>query len=402
VSDAAVQFLHGFAQALSTLALYPDGHTSRERAVDLVYERLGELLTEQKRPTFSFLGGDEVVYNDLPLREMRQWDWSRRLAEIGVQRLQFDSTVLREELEEFLDLVLARLALKAADSSEARQLRPSGIRYGLVGVDGADQMAATDTATATIRFTLEDEADAIRWIHGEMLDGRSLPLLEAEAVVRGLSVAMHGDRQIMVPLLRLREFDEYTTTHSMNVCVLTMALAEWLGMGAQDVRAFGVAGLLHDLGKVKVPKDVLLKPGKLTAEERLIMNSHPTEGAKLILMAEPELDTAAVVAYEHHIMINGGGYPKFTYPRNCHQGSRLVHVCDVYDALRTNRPYRDAWPAAKILAYVEERSGVEFDGEIAHAFTRMIRDWEPGVTEVTSTTETIPEAPAPAASSAGA
>ncbi len=403
MSDTAVQFLHGFAQALSTLALYPEGHTSRERAVDLVFERLQELLTEHNRPTFAFLGGDEVVYNDLPLREMRQWDWSRRLADIGVQRLQFDGTVLRDELEEFLDLVLARLALKAADSTEARQLRPSGIRYGLVGVDGADQLAMNQggAAMATIRFTLEDEADAVRWIHGEMLDGKTLPLLEAEAVVRGLSVAMHGDRQVMVPLLRLREFDEYTTTHSMNVCVLTMALAEWLGMGAQDVRAFGVAGLLHDLGKVKVPKDILLKPGKLSAEERLIMNSHPTEGAKLILVAEPELDTAAVVAYEHHIMINGGGYPKFTYPRRCHQGSRLVHVCDVYDALRTNRPYRDAWPAAKILAYVEERSGVEFDGEIAHAFTRMIRDWEPGVTEMTSETDAIPEAAAPAASTAG-
>jgi len=402
MSGAAVQFLHGLAQALSTLALYPEGHTSRERALDLVFTRLNDLLTENEHPTYSFLGGDEVVYNDLPLREMQNWDWSRRLAEIGVQRLQFDRTVQREELEEFLDMVLARLALKAADSSEARQMRPSGIRYGLVGVDGSDTELEMDAAsTATIRFTLEDEAEAIRWIHSEMLDGHSLPLLEAETVVRGLSVAMHGDRQIMVPLLRLREFDEYTTTHSMNVCVLAMALAEWLGMGAQDVRAFGVAGLLHDLGKVKIPKEVLLKPGKLTAEERLIMNSHPVEGAKLILAAQPELDTAAVVAYEHHIMINGGGYPKFTYPRNCHQSSRLVHVCDVYDALRTNRPYRDAWPAGKILAYIEERSGVEFDGEIAHAFTRMIRDWEPGVVEMNSETEPVVEAPAPAAAPSG-
>ena len=114
------------------------------------------------------------------------------------------------------------------------------------------------------------------------------------------------------------------------------------------------------------------------------MNSHPAEGAKLILVSQPELDLAAVVAYEHHIMINGGGYPRFTYDRVCHQGSRVVHVCDVYDALRTNRPYRDAWASEKILAYIEERSGVEFDGEIAHAFTRMIREWEPGMVEVAS------------------
>jgi putative nucleotidyltransferase with HDIG domain len=334
---------------------------------------------------------------------MRAWDWSRRLAEVGIQRLQFDRTVQRYELEEFLDMVLARLMVSEIDTSEARQTRPTGIRYGVVGVDGALDLA--DTATATIRFTLEDEAETIRWIHGEMLEGRALPLLEAEAVVRGLSVAMHGDRQIMLPLLRLKDFDQYTTTHSMNVAVLVMALAEWVGMGAGDVRAFGVAGLLHDLGKVKVPKEILNKAGRLTLDERQLMNSHPAEGAKLILMAEPELDLAAVVAYEHHIMINGGGYPRFTYERACHQASRFVHVCDVYDALRTNRPYRDAWPSDKILAYVEERSGVEFDGQIGHAFTKMITEWESGLSEVTEETAALTELPAdapPPAEPAGA
>lgn len=394
--SAAPQFLHGLAQALSTLALYPEGHTSRERALDTAYARLQDLLAEHRRPVFSFLGGDEVVYNDLPLREMRTWDWSRRLAEVGIQRLQFDETVGRDELEEFLDMVLARLTLTQIDTAEARQTRATGIRYGLVGIDGQEQLGGDDPATATIRFSLEDEAEAIRWIHGEMLDGHTLPLLEAEAVVRSLSVAMHGEQQMLVPLLRLREFDEYTTTHSMNVSVLTMALAEWVGMGPGDVRAFGVAGLLHDLGKVKIPKDILNKSGRLSPEERLVMNSHPAEGAKLILGAEPDLDLAAVVAYEHHIMINGGGYPRFSYDRACHQASRLVHVCDVYDALRTNRPYRDAWPSDKILAYIEERSGVEFDGEMAHAFTRMIREWEPGLTEMQSASDPLPEAAASA------
>lgn len=396
--SAPVQFLHAMAQALSTLALYPEGHASRERALDGMFQRLRDLLDAVPHPTFSFLGGDEVVFNDLPLREMRTWDWSRRLAEVGIQRLQFDPSVRRDELEEFLDMVLARLSLTDAslDTSEARQTRPAGIRYGLIGVDG-ERNQQDLPEMATIRFSLEDEAEAVRWIHGQLTDGKGLPLLEAEAVVRALSVAMHGDQQIILPLLRLKEFDQYTTTHSMNVSVLTMALAEYLGMGARDVRAFGVAGLMHDLGKVKVPKDILNKSGRLSPEERLVMNSHPAEGAKLILASQPELDLAAVVAYEHHIMINGGGYPRFTYDRTCHQASRLVHVCDVYDALRTNRPYRDAWPAGKILAYIEERSGVEFDGEIAHAFTRMVREWESGIAEVTSESDDVPEGEAAAA-----
>lgn len=374
MSDASA-FLHAFAQAMSALSLYPEGHSSREKALDTVMQALFDLLSRDREPVFSFLG-DEVVYLNNPLREFRDWDWSYRLAGIGIQRLEFDDTVTRDELEEFLDETLARLSMQAIDTSLARPTRPSGIRWGSVGLDG--QRAKMDEILeASISFNLGEEAEAIRWMHEEVSSGRDVPLSEAEAVVRALSVAMHGDQKLILPLLKLKRFDEYTTTHSMNVSVLTMGLAEWLGLGAQDVRAFGIAGLMHDLGKVTIPLDVLNKAGKLDETERAIMNAHPVEGARLILRTERDLDLAAVVAYEHHIMLNGGGYPTMKYRRECHDASKLVHVCDVYDALRTKRPYRDAWPADKVLAYLEERSGMEFDGEIAHAFTKMMHTWEP-------------------------
>jgi putative two-component system response regulator len=121
---------------------------------------------------------------------------------------------------------------------------------------------------------------------------------------------------------------------------------------------------------------VLNKAGKLTGEERAIMNRHPAEGARIIIATEKDLDLAAVVAYEHHIMLNGGGYPAFLYARDCHQASKLVHVCDVYDALRTTRPYREAWPSEKILSYMDERAGSEFDADVARQFVGMIRERE--------------------------
>jgi putative nucleotidyltransferase with HDIG domain len=378
----AVAFLNALAQGLSTLGLYPPGHTSRERALDLVYERLLDLLNEDERPEFSFLG-DEVVYGNIPLTEMRAWEWSQRLADAGIQRLQFDRTATREELEDFLGETLARLTLQFIDSSEARQMRPSGIRFGVLGIRGADELKQDEIATAALSYSLREEADTIRWMHQEVSQDKGLPLAEAETVVRALTVAMHGDQQMMMPLLKLRHFDEYTTTHSLNVCVLTMALAEWLGLGARDVRAFGIAGLLHDIGKVRVPSEVLNWKGKWGDRERDIMRRHPADGARIIITSSSDLDLAAVVAYEHHIMINGGGYPSFRYTRDCHRASKLVHVCDVYDALRSNRPYRDAWPAQKVLAYLEERSGLEFDGEVSHAFTQMIREWEPQAAHLT-------------------
>jgi putative nucleotidyltransferase with HDIG domain len=379
--SVAGEFLNAFAQAISALALYPEGHTSRERALDHVYQKLTDLLAEDPTPRYSFLA-DEVIYGKSPLREMRGWEWSGRLSRVGIQRLEFDRSTTREDIEVFLEDTRTLLGGLGLNTAEARQMRPSGIRWGEIGIRGEEGIAAP-VETATITLTLGEEADTVRWLHQEVSSGGGLPMLEVESVVRALSVAMHGDQQMLLPLLKIRQFDEYTTTHSLNVSVLTMALAEWLGFGAQDVRAFGVSGLLHDLGKVKIPLEILNKAGKLTDEERAIMNEHPTEGARIIIATQPDLDMAAVVAYEHHIMLNGGGYPSLKYPRECHRASKLVHVCDVYDALRTNRPYRDAWPSEKVLAYLEERSGVEFDGYVAHAFTNMMRDREQRVAVLT-------------------
>lgn len=377
MSDPA-RFLTSFAQALAAMTLYRDGHPARARAVDAAYQELHDLQADTARPLFTFLG-DEVVYGRLPLRELKEWDWGRRLAEAGIQRLEFEDQVSRDDFEGFLDEVLARVNLSMIDTSETRQMRRTSIRFGAVGLRGETELAPEPLPTATISFSLGEEADTLRWMQREVQSGGAVPLVEAEAVVRSLAVAMHGGRQIVLPLLQLKEFDQYTTTHSLNVAVLSMALAEFQGLGARDVRAFGIAGLLHDVGKTKIPIEVLTKPGKLTDDERALMNAHPAAGARLLLEAEDDLDLAIVVAYEHHIMINGGGYPSLAYPRSCHHASKLVHVCDVYDALRTRRPYREAWEFDKVLAYLTERAGLEFDAELAGAFTRMMRQWEPQV-----------------------
>jgi putative nucleotidyltransferase with HDIG domain len=378
VSDP-IKFLTTFAQALSTMALYADGHPARERVVDRSYEALRELQKDDPRPQFSFLG-EEVVYGRIALRELRDWEWASRLAEAEVQRLEFEPDVTRQDYEDFLDQVLARITLSVLDTTEARFLKPTAIKFGAIGVRGESreiqEALLAPVTTATIAYALQEEAEAIRWMHAEVTRKAEIPLLEAEAVVRSLTVAMHGDQQMLLPLLQLRQFDEYTTTHCLNVSVLTMALAEHLGLSSDDVRTFGVAGLLHDLGKTRVPVEILNKPGKLTDEERRVMQMHTVEGAKIIIASDDELSLAAAVAYEHHIMINGQGYPTCHYHRDCHKASKLVHVCDVFDALRTNRPYRAAWELDRVLGYIEERSAMEFDPEIVKVFVPMMRALE--------------------------
>jgi len=375
VSDPT-RFLNGFVHAVSVMTLYPDGHPMRERAVDEAYGDLDELMAAGPLPSFTFLD-DEVVYGQAALRDLQGWDWGARLAEVGIQRLEFERRISRDDFTGLLDEVLGRFMATELETAGRRQMRSFGVRIGAVDVADTAEEDAEPLLEATLSLHLGEEAETFRWLHTHVQAGGEVPLREAEAVVRSLSVAMHGDQRMVLPLLQLKTFDQYTTTHSLNVAVLAMALAEAVGCGPRDVRAIGVAGLLHDIGKVRIPLEVLTKPGKLSDEERRLMNQHPVDGARLILQSDDDVGVAATVAYEHHIRLDGGGYPALHYRRDCAVASRLVHVCDVFDALSTRRPYRDAWPAEKTLAYLDERAGSEFDPSLVRAFGATYRGGTP-------------------------
>jgi len=384
VTDAA-RYLTSLAQALAKMSLYANGHPARGRAADASFELLRALQCDDPRPTFSFLGR-EVIHHQRSLRELSDWDWAERLSSCGVQRLEFDGTVGKEEYHEFLENVLSRISLQSTGNlitALEPPGRPTPIRFGAIGVrhvapdgDDVDYRSSRDEQVGREVLDVTEEAEAILWVHGEVLQQRVLPIGEAELVVGSLSAAMHSDRSLLLPLLTLKDFDQYTTTHSLNVAVLAMGLAEYLGLSGREARAYGLAGLLHDLGKIRVPTEILRKPGALTEEERAILQRHPVDGAELILSGNAKHDLCAVVAFEHHIMIDGGGYPNRRNRRDCHHASVLVHVCDVFDALRTHRPYRVAWETQSILAYIDRRIGTEFRPDVARAFLRMVDDWQ--------------------------
>jgi putative nucleotidyltransferase with HDIG domain len=394
--NEAIQFLSALAQAVSAMSLYTEGHPARDRALDLTFDRLQALQAVKPTAVFTFLG-DEIVLDQRPLRELKSWAWGSRFSNGGIQRVELTGRVERPDLELFLEDVYQRLTGTPVNTAEARPTRPTNIRFGTLGLLGesGSGTGADEIVTAPLGFTLAEEVQAVDWLHDELRDNKQLHLLEAESIVRSLSVAMHGDQAFVIPLLKLKRYDQYTTTHAMNVSVLAMALAEHIGLSPSEVRAFGISGLLHDLGKVVIPEEILNKPGKLTHEERAIMNRHPADGARLILETESQLDLAATVAYEHHIRLNGAGYPTLAYPRRCHQASDMVHVCDVFDALRTNRPYREAWGTDRVLAYVEEGAGSEFDPDLARAFVQMIRTWESKVLYLAREDEPVTPAAAP-------
>lgn len=375
--ELAAGFLKALAKQLSAVSLYQPRHPERERSLDAAYGKLRELLQMASSARFSFLEGD-VVFGDSPIPALRQWEWAVRLGEVGCERLEIDAGAARAELEDLLEEVSARLALGDRQPSRHAYGADSRVRFGPIAVAGEE--SSRKVWSGEVPLNLKEELEVADWLHTKIAEEGRVPAAEATALVQLLAAVMHSGQDIVLPLVQLKEFDQYSATHSINVSVLSMGLGESLSLASPDVQAIGEAAALHDVGKTLISTDILNKPGKLTDEERRLMELHPVEGARILLKEGRKYEISAIVALEHHIGWKGtGGYPVFHYPRQPHGLSRLVQVCDVYDALRTRRPYREAWPVARTLSHLQSRAGELLDPEYVDAFLSMIQLWEPSL-----------------------
>jgi putative nucleotidyltransferase with HDIG domain len=376
--NAVIHFLTVLGQALATMSLYGDEHPMRHTVLARTHASLLTMLDEHGTLKLSLVDG-EIVLGTRVLTELRGWEWSTRLAAVGIQRIEIDAMQPPNgiDLQNFLAALRVRLVMlgKMAPSWSCQGIRIGALTVATGDVDVEESMASVVESLALSSMHLEEETTAVGYVHEEVAAGRDVPMAEVEAIVHGLAVTIHREQHIVLPLLDLKTFDQYTTTHSCNVSMLSIGLSEALGLSAAQVRAVGTAALLHDIGKVKVPLEVLTKPGKLSEEEFAFMKAHPVEGAKILIQRGQGNALASTVAYEHHIWFNGqGGYPAIDYKRDAHFASRIVHVCDIYDALCSKRPYRDPWGHARALDLLRGLQGTELDPDVFPAFERMVQN----------------------------
>jgi HD-GYP domain-containing protein (c-di-GMP phosphodiesterase class II) len=219
-----------------------------------------------------------------------------------------------------------------------------------------------------------EEVDAFLWVLEQVRAGQPLPVVDAEAVTHAVYLELHAKGKPVVRLLPLRDMNEYGAIHGLNVAQLAMAVAARLSFGREEVLAVGLAGLLADVGMVRVPVELMSKSDQLDAAERELIRAHPAAGARIIVEADSSLALPAVVAFEHHLRFDGGGYPTLTYKRMPHRVSRLVQVCDTFHALSSPRPYREPWPNEVIYSFLQQRAGSDFDPEMVTTVISATRE----------------------------
>ena len=201
--------------------------------------------------------------------------------------------------------------------------------------------------------------------------GRALDAESCMPLVDDISSSVMRNPGALVSLARLKTQDDYSYMHSVAVCALMVSLARQLGMDDESCRSVGLAGLLHDMGKAVMPIEVLNKPGRLTDAEFAIMRTHPERGHALLLEGNAVGADALEVCLHHHERFDGSGYPHRLAGDAISQVARMGAVCDVYDAITSNRPYKSGWDPAESVARMASWKG-HFDEAIFSAFVRSI------------------------------
>ncbi len=202
--------------------------------------------------------------------------------------------------------------------------------------------------------------------------GKAVDTGEAQQLVEEITDSVSRNPGALISLARLKTADDYTYMHSVAVCAMMVALSKQLGLDEEQTRLAGISGLMHDLGKAAMPMDVLNKPGKLTEAEFAIIKRHPEEGHRLLLTGSDVDPMVLDVCLHHHEKTDGSGYPKGLKDEEISLYAKMGAVCDVYDAITSNRPYKAGWDPAESLRRMAEWSKGHFDIRVFQAFVKSL------------------------------
>lgn len=252
-----------------------------------------------------------------------------------------------------------------------------------VKVDETLRAAITQVRKAERPVELHQELGRARMIHAkakrevasmfhEARMGKALQLEQVESLVEEISHSIMRNQCALLSLARLKSKDDYTYLHSVAVCALMIALARQLGMNEEDIKQAGMAGLLHDIGKIMTPEEVLNKPGSLTAAEFDIMKQHPRSGWEILRGAPGVSEISLDVCLHHHERLDGKGYPEKLSGESISLFARMGAVCDVYDAITSTRCYKSGWEPAEAIRKMAEWKDGNYDETVFHAFVKTV------------------------------
>jgi len=361
---------------MKNVTLYPVSHPFLLASAEKLVGKINELLIDRKQAAFYIVGG-ELFFETLsvPIDQ----NLSLLLEQFAVRRLGgviLKPGVTEQELITFAALMNRDPAFFTARGSATETVEQEGIEHielhRALLVDQKVGSAVKEGKEKSVEIFMDAIETVKELVHAVHLE-KAVNMRKMNTVVQAMVDDILDNRDALMGLTSIKMYDEYTFAHSVNTAILAISLGTFLSLEKTHVAALGVAGLLHDIGKVRVPAEIINKPGKLTDEEWEVVKRHPVEGALILSDIPGVTKLAMVTAFEHHQHGDVRGYPAIDDILQQHPFSQIVSLADAYDALTAVRVYYSAQlPPDQAVRILLKKRGGAFDPALVKTFVNMI------------------------------
>ncbi|MDO9557079.1 MAG: HD domain-containing protein [Coriobacteriia bacterium] len=381
-----------------TIRFYPPEHPATAQAVEELFHVIDQYHAEGVDVPITFFDDELLLGEQLLTEDSVLFDQLiRDMTAIGIGTLRFKRGLSKDELVRFAVVL-------GSDPESVEQ------RGGIVGLLDAAALEHVEVSAVTVlreRLSSEDSHKVARVAYGDAIDllreldqlvrsNESLNVPRVKASVRSLVDNVLANRYAMLELSGLKNYDEYTFYHSVNVAILSLALASALTKEYRFLSMLCVGALLHDIGKMTIAADILNKPGPLTSDEWAMVRQHPVVGAEHAALTAGLDKAALVVIFEHHMRYDLTGYPQQMPPRPQHLASRIVAVADAFDAMTSKRTYSCARMQPEAIEVLVKNAGTALDPTLVRLFVGLMGAYPPrSIVQLSSGETAIVVSPSP-------
>jgi HD-GYP domain-containing protein (c-di-GMP phosphodiesterase class II) len=367
-------FIRHLLSATANASLYGLSHPQVAKLSSQAFASIEKMLESRSEITLLVVE-NELVIDDQP-QELSLFlnRFTQILKSRGIGTLKLLNGITRSEV----DSLISGLARQLDDASQSMS-SSDHIRLGKVDINTSEMSEGSNPDGSSIhKITLPEmpaeELSKFMEIYNTVKSKHKLQINGVVDVVSGFINVFRSEGKPLLAMAALRDADEYTFTHSTNVCVLNLAQAMALGIEGQQLNDIGVAAMLHDIGKLFVPEEILTKTGKLSKKEFEIIKKHPVTGARHLLETSGIPRIAVITAYEHHLKFNLTGYPEVAPGWQQNLCSHMTMISDFFDALRTRRSYRDPMELGEISGLMLGMMGTDLHPSLTRNFLRIISE----------------------------
>ncbi|MGE0863138.1 MAG: HD-GYP domain-containing protein [Vicinamibacterales bacterium] len=355
--------------AVRAAELYAPSHPQVKKSASALEAILGPALADAPTVIVAFLE-DDIVLNDfrLPRGSGLLAGLLRDMRDRKIEKITFARGVEQADIRALMDELADRTSRTAVND----RLVSRGVRRILVSKVVAEEEDDAEIGLTAAKQMYSTAVSTAETIWSAAKAGDQPNPADARGIIDSLSKLVFQDRTSLLALTALKRHDNYTFTHMVNVAALSMAMARSLELEGPILREFGYAALMHDIGKVQTPLEILNKPDKLTNEEFTIMKLHVVDGAHILRRTPESPALAPVVAFEHHLKQDLSGYPENVGARTLNLCTMVVSVVDVFDALRSNRAYRAGLATDRIKHIMSQQDGTAFHPALLRRFVNLM------------------------------